>query len=108
MLIKVASRHNIKACLQEDKQSLWSEEQEARAQYYLAKLLRSRGDLVEANRLERIAEETRGKLIIEYPKFLGADRGSNSDTIYDLMVPIGRLRFSGKLHGGRDLDWYKV
>ena len=108
VLIKVTSRHNIKACLQEDKKSLWSEEQEARAQYYLAKLLRSRGDLVEANRMERIAEETRGRLIVEYPDFLGANKGSNSDIIYDLMVPIGRLRFSGKLHGGRPLDWYKV
>lgn len=101
-------RLNIKACLQEDKQSLWSEEQKARAQYYLAKLLRSRGDLIEANRIERAAEEIRGRLIIEYPEFLGADKGGNSDIIYDLMVPIGRLRFSGKLHGGRELDWYKI
>ena len=102
------SRYNIKTCLQEDKQSLWSEEQKARAQYYLAKLLRSRGELVEANKIERAAEEMRGRLISEYPEFLGADKGSNSDVIYDLMVPIGRLRFSGKLHGGRALDWYKT
>ena len=103
------SRHNIKACLQEDKQDLWSVEQKARAQYYLAKLLRWRGDLVAANRIERAAEEIRGRLIIEYPEFLHADKGSNnSDVIYDLMVPIGRLRFSGKLHGGQVLDWYKI
>ena len=56
--------------------------------------------------MERIAEETRGRLVMEYPEFLDIDKGSNSDSIYDLMVPIGRLRFSGKLHGGRALDWY--
>ena len=99
---------NIAACLEESKQYLWSVEQQARAQFYFSKLLRLCGKVDEAVRFERMAGETKDELVAKYPNFLnkGPKEGNNEDAVFDLMVPIGRMRFAGGLHGRREIDWY--
>jgi len=99
------AEQNIGACIHESKEHLWSPEQQARAQHYHSKLLRSLGKITDAEKLERPSEEKRAEFVAKYPAFLGESQGGDGDLVFDLMVPIGRMRFSGGLHGGRGIDW---
>ena len=96
----------IGACLHESKEYLWAPEQQARAQHYFSKLLRCLGKIVEAEKIQSQAEEARAGLVLKYPEFLSNKRCEDEDVVFDLMVPIGRMRFSGRLYGGRPIDWY--
>ena len=103
-----AAEKSIRACIHESKTYLWSVEQQARAQYYFSRLLRSIGEVEEAQVFEMRAEETKAELLLKYPEFLARDEEEEEDedgAVYDRMVPIGRMRFSGGLHGGKGIDW---
>jgi tetratricopeptide (TPR) repeat protein len=90
-------RTNLRVCLEPKRKSHWSEEQRARVNFYLSKLLFVKGETVEARELERQAATVRDKLLHSSERYLRVDP-QNERAAYDLMVPMMSMRFTGRHH----------
>jgi hypothetical protein len=94
----------MKECLEEDYATHWSNEQSARAHFYLSKLLRVKGKNSEADMHSALAQQVKLRLQKKCGKFF-RDDPNDERVVYDLMVPIQDLRLASRVHGA-SLPWW--